>query len=198
MGALFDGLRAFALRGFDDDLRPLDLGPVVADALQNLAHAIAEAQASVTVNPLPIVMGNEKHLLCVVQNLIINAIKYRGDEPVAIHVSAERDNTDWIVKVRDNGIGIAPENFSRVFELWTRLHGPETPGAGLGLAVCKKIVEALGGSIWVESELGVGSMFCFRIGAANGGGAAQVFTNRYQYSGGILKNGAAKATGNGF
>jgi light-regulated signal transduction histidine kinase (bacteriophytochrome) len=189
MGSLFEGLRTFAVSGFDDHLRPLDLGPVVADALQNLAHAISVAGASVTVDPLPMVMGNEKHLLCVMQNLLINAIKYRRDVPVVIHVAAERRGADWIIRVKDNGIGILPEHFDSIFELWARLHGPETPGAGLGLAVCRKIVEALGGSIWVESKLGAGSTFCFRIGAANSGGAAQVFTNRYQYSGGVLMPG---------
>ena len=166
MSALFEGLHAFAVSGFDDPAHPLDLGQAVADVLQNLAHAIKTSAAIVTVDPLPVVQGNQRHLVRVFQNLIANAIKYRGEAPVEIHVTAERLGTEWIIKVQDNGIGIAPEHYERVFRLFKRLHGPETPGAGIGLAICKKIVEAMGGAIWIEPAPGSGSIFCFTTAAA--------------------------------
>jgi len=165
MSALFEGLHAFAVSGFDDTAQPLDLGQVVAEVLQSLGHAIKTSDAVVTVEPLPLVQGNQKHLVRVFQNLIANAIKYRGAAPARIHVTAERLGTEWIIKVRDNGIGIPPEHYERVFRLFKRLHGPETPGAGIGLAICKKIVEAMGGAIWIEPAPGSGSIFCFSIAA---------------------------------
>jgi PAS domain S-box-containing protein len=165
MSALLEGLHDFALRGFDSP-QPLELKHVVAEALQNLGHAIATSQAIVTVHPLPFVQGSQIQLLRVFQNLILNAIKYRSEMPVEINVTAEPIGHDWIIKVKDNGIGIAPEYQERVFGLLERLHGPEIPGAGIGLAICKKIIEAMGGAIWVESEVGSGSIFCFTIAAA--------------------------------
>jgi PAS domain S-box-containing protein len=165
MSVLLEGLHDFALRGFEPP-QPLELKHVVAEALQNLGHAIAASQANVAVDPLPFVQGSQIQLLRVFQNLILNAIKYRSEMPVEIKVTAEPIGQDWIVKVRDNGIGIAPEYHERVFGLLERLHGPEIPGAGIGLAICKKIIEAMGGAIWVESEPGSGSVFCFTIAAA--------------------------------
>src|SRR5580693_7871295 len=165
MSALFEGLHAFAVSGFDDPAEPFDLAQAVGEVLQNLGHAIKTSGAIVTVDPLPIVQGNQRHLVRVFQNLIANAIKYRGDSAAEIHVTAERLGSEWIIKVRDNGIGIAPEDHERIFRLFKRLHGPETPGAGIGLAICRKIVEAMGGAIWVESAPGSGSIFCFTIAA---------------------------------
>jgi signal transduction histidine kinase len=112
------------------------------------------------------VQGNEKQLLRVFQNLIANAIKYRGAAPAEISISAAQRGQDWVIKVKDNGIGIDRKHHEDVFGLLRRLHGPEIPGAGLGLAICKQIVEALGGTIWVESEPGAGATFCFTIAAA--------------------------------
>jgi light-regulated signal transduction histidine kinase (bacteriophytochrome) len=171
MSALFEGLHAFAVSGFDDPAQPLDLGQAVAEVLQNLGHAIKTSNAIVRVDPLPVVRGNQKHLVRVFQNLIANAIKYRGETPVEVHVTAERLGTQWIVKIRDNGIGIAPEHHERVFHLFKRLHGPETPGAGIGLAICRKIVEAMGGAIWTEPAHGSGAVFCFTIAAETDEGA---------------------------
>jgi PAS domain S-box-containing protein len=170
MSALFEGLHGFAVRGSDDPPESLDLRRVVAEVLQNLAAAITASGAIVTVDPLPLVQGNQEHLLRVFQNLIANAIKYRSEAPVEIRVTAERLGPDWMIKVKDNGIGIAPEHHERIFRLLQRLHGPETPGAGIGLAICKKIIEAAGGSIWVESQAGSGSIFCFTIPAAQARG----------------------------
>jgi light-regulated signal transduction histidine kinase (bacteriophytochrome) len=166
MSALFEGLHGFAIRGFDGPAQPVDLSHVIDDVLQDLGHAITTGNAIVTVDPLPVVQGNEKHLLRVFQNLIVNAIKYRSEAPVEIHVTAERLGPAWVIKVKDNGVGIAPEQREQVFGLFKRLHGPDTPGAGIGLAICKKIVEAMGGAIWVELAPGPGSIFCFTISSA--------------------------------
>jgi signal transduction histidine kinase len=99
------------------------------------------------------------------QNLIGNAVKHRGQESPEIHVYAERSGPDWVIKIEDCGIGIAPENQARIFLPFVRLAKRDVPGTGLGLAVCQKIVEGLGGAIWVESELGAGSIFSFSIPA---------------------------------
>jgi signal transduction histidine kinase len=93
--------------------------------------------------------------------LLSNAIKYRSDSPIQIRIAAEQAGSDWIIKVTDNGVGIAPEYHDQVFGLFKRLHGRDIPGTGVGLAICKKIVEGMGGKIWVESEVAKGSTFCF-------------------------------------
>ncbi len=100
------------------------------------------------------------------QNLISNSIKYRGEDTPRIHVSAERAAEGWLFSVRDNGIGIDPQDADRVFGMFKRLHGSEISGTGIGLALCKKVVERQGGRIWVESESGRGATFKFTI--ANG------------------------------
>jgi PAS domain S-box-containing protein len=171
ISALLEELHASALRGFDEPPQPVDLGHVVAEALTHLEPAIAASDAQVTVDRLPWVQGYETHLLQVLQTLIVNAIKYRSDAPSEIHVTAERLGPDWLIKVKDNGIGIVPEDQERVFSL-LKLHGPETPGGSIGLATCRKIVEALGGAMWVESGPGCGSTFCFTIEDATEEGAA--------------------------
>jgi PAS domain S-box-containing protein len=165
MSSLFEGLHGFAVRGFEDTAQVFDLGNTVAEVLKDLGHAIKASKATVVVDPLPVVQGNENHLARVFQNLIVNAIKYRGEAPVKIHLTAEQLGPEWIIKVKDNGIGIAPNQYERVFGLFKRLHGPETSGAGIGLAICKKIIEAMGGAIWVEPAPGSGSIFCFTIAA---------------------------------
>lgn len=163
MNALFDGLHALAISGFDVPLGPLDLRKVAADVLKNLAHAIRVSDAVVVVDPLPFVMGNEKHLQRVLQNLIANALKYHGHSRVEVRVSAERLGSEWVITVKDDGTGVAREHQHVIFLPLKRLHGPEIPGAGVGLAICRKLVEAMGGSIWVESEPGSGSTFSFTI-----------------------------------
>jgi PAS domain S-box-containing protein len=167
MGSFLEGLRAFAMSGFDEHDTDLDLEGVVKEVRLNLGHAIAASKAAVTVGPLPFVQGNEKHLLRVVQNLIANAIKYRGAAPVEIHVSARERVGAWEIRVKDNGPGIARKHHKQIFGLFKRLHGREIPGAGIGLAICAKIIEGMGGAIWVESEVGSGSTFCFTLPAVS-------------------------------
>ena len=135
-------------------LASIDCGAVLAKTLFNLQAAIAESGALVTSDPLPTVVAEEVLLMQLFQNLISNSIKYRGKETPRIHVSAERDGEGWRFAVRDNGIGIDPQDAERVFGMFKRLHGSEIPGTGIGLAICKKVVERQGGRIWVESEAG--------------------------------------------
>jgi PAS domain S-box-containing protein len=168
MSALVDDLLSFAATGIDEPPRCVDLGQAVAQATQNLALEIEASGATVTVGRLPIVLGNEIHLVRLFQNLIGNAVKYRNEDPVQIHVTAGRRGPDWVVGIEDNGRGIAPEDQARVFKPFVRLANRDVFGSGLGLAVCKKIVARLGGAIWVESELGAGSTFSFTIAAAEG------------------------------
>ena len=109
------------------------------------------------------VTANPLHLTQVFQNLIGNALKYRSEEPPRVLVSAAEEAQHWVFKVEDNGIGIEPAYQSQIFGIFKRLHGNEYPGAGIGLAICKKIVDRHGGTIWVESDLGKGSRFCFTL-----------------------------------
>ena len=125
-----------------------------------------ETGARITVDRMPIARGNEIHLVRLFQNLIGNAIKYRGATSPEIHVGITWRGPDWVIRIEDNGVGIAPENQARVFMPFVRLANRDIPGTGLGLAVCKNLVEGLGGTIWVESEPGVGSTFSFTIEAA--------------------------------
>ena len=117
---------------------------------------------------LPIVEGDVVQLTQVFQNLIGNAIKFRGSAPPRINIGAQRNNGEWLFQVKDNGIGIDPKNFSRIFVLFQRLHTrQEYPGTGMGLAICKKIIERHGGKIWAESKPGEGTTFFFTIPAKN-------------------------------
>lgn len=137
-------------------------------AIQNLGAAIAETGASISNDPLPVTRAHPSELVQLFQNLLGNAIKYRGNQPPRVHVSARRGNDAgfWEVSVTDNGIGIDPRNRDKVFGLFQRLHPQgEHPGNGIGLAICKKIVEACGGRIWVEAAEGGGSRFTFTLPA---------------------------------
>ena len=161
MTALLEGLLASASYGFKGVLERVEMESAARQAMQNLNEALTSSGAIVTIDPLPAVLGDESDLMRLFQNLIANAVKYRSAAPVEIRITAERSELDWIVRVRDNGIGIAKKHHRHVFGLFKRLHTHEVPGAGIGLAVCKKIVEEQGGSIWVESKAGAGATFCF-------------------------------------
>jgi two-component system CheB/CheR fusion protein len=141
----------------------IDCGVVLAKTLLNLQAAIAQSGATITSDALPTVVAEEVVLTQLFQNLISNSIKYRGGEAPRIHVAAERSAEGWLFSVRDNGIGIDPLDAERVFGMFKRLHGSEIPGTGIGLALCRKVVERQGGRIWVESETGRGATFKFTI-----------------------------------
>ena len=133
-------------------------------ALENLEKAVSESQAVVTQEPLPTVPGDALLLVQLFQNLIGNAIKFCKETPPRVHISAERRQNNWVFSVRDNGIGVDPEYAEQIFAIFQRLHTPrEYPGSGVGLAICKKIVEQHNGRIWVESTPGAGSTFLFTI-----------------------------------
>ena len=147
-------------KGFE----PADCAAVLEQALANLKAAIDKDGAVVTHDPLPTVMADNLQLVQLFQNLIGNAIKFHVEEPPRIHVSAEQKGNEWVFSVRDNGIGIDPQYAERIFVIFQRLHAREEyPGTGIGLAICKKIVERRGGRIWVESQPGTGSTFYFTI-----------------------------------
>ena len=137
---------------------------VLQEVLANLQTAIEETSAVVTHDALPTVWADSSQLAQVFQNVIGNALKFHGPELPRVHVSAERDGGDWRFAVRDNGVGIDPQYAERIFVIFQRLHpARDYPGTGMGLAIAKKIVERHGGRIWVESEPGKGSTFCFTI-----------------------------------
>jgi len=147
---------------------PTDSYQALAAALDNLQLAIQDNNATVTHDPLPAVMADGSQLVQLFQNLIGNAIKFHGTEKPLVHVGARRQDNEWVFSIRDNGIGIAPENFERIFVIFQRLHGRgEYPGTGIGLAVCKRIIERHGGKIWLESEPGKGTTFHFTLAAAH-------------------------------
>jgi PAS domain S-box-containing protein len=142
----------------------VDLEKVFAATLQNLEHAVADENATVTHDPLPIVTGDEGQLGQVLQNLVANALKFHGPDAPRIHVGVRQEADANVVFVRDNGIGIDPQYFDRIFIIFQRLHPREKyPGTGIGLAICKKIVERHGGKIWVESPPGGGTTVFFSI-----------------------------------
>ena len=138
---------------------------VLQAAKENLDVTIAESRAVITHDPLPTLAADQTQLTQLFQNLFANAIKFRRPEKAPrIHVSAARQDGAWRFSVRDNGIGIDPQFFERIFVIFQRLHGREEyPGTGIGLAICKKIAERHGGRMWVESEPGTGSTFYFTI-----------------------------------
>jgi len=164
MQALISDLLAYSRVGTrGKPFEPTDCGTILQRALNNLQVAITESGAAVTHDPLPTVMGDTTQLTQLFQNLIGNAIKFRrpGQAP-QVHVGVRRRDSEWLFAVRDNGIGIDAQFTDRIFQIFQRLHArDEYPGTGIGLAVCKKIVERHGGRIWVESEPGKGSTFFF-------------------------------------
>jgi len=167
MRLLIDDLLAYARLGSQEaELAPTDCEAILADAVSNLGSAIEENGATVTHDPLPTVMADRDQLSRLFQNLLSNAIKFRAVDPPAVHVSARRNENEWLFSVRDNGIGIDIEHFERIFLIFQRLHGKsEYSGTGIGLAICRKIVERHGGKIWIESQAGKGSTFCFTMPA---------------------------------
>ena len=165
MHTLINGLLAYSRVGTrGKPFEPTNCETILQQSLDNLKMTMEESGAVVTHDSLPTVMADDLQLGQLFQNLIGNAIKFHGEEPPRVHVSAKPDGKQWVFSVRDNGIGIAPEFAERIFIIFQRLHGKEKyPGTGIGLAVCKKIVECHGGRIWVGSELGKGATFYFTL-----------------------------------
>src|SRR5262249_20732032 len=143
----------------------VDLDEVVADLQRDLAHAIADKDAIVEVRDLPTVYGDRGRLVQVLQNLILNALKFvpEGTQP-HVEIYAQRDGAGWRISGQDNGLGIAPDHAERIFKMFRRLHTrDEFPGTGIGLAICKKVIERHGGKIWVDQAPGGGSIFNFTL-----------------------------------
>ena len=153
-------------------VQPISSRVAYENAVENLRAQIDEAQALIESGDLPEVLSNPNQLLQVFQNLISNAIHYRGEEAPRVRVTAQRHNGAWLFSVSDNGPGIAPRYHSVIFEPFKRLHGTERPGSGIGLAFCRKFIEREGGRIWVESEEGRGCTFHFTLPAVERAAAA--------------------------
>jgi len=169
MRTLINDLLAYSRVGTQGrELEPTDCGAVLDQALAVLQLTIEESGATLTHDPLPMVMADGVQLVQLLQNLIGNAIKFRGEEAPRIHIGVEGRDGEWLFSVRDNGIGIDPQYHDRIFQVFQRLHGRgEYSGTGIGLAICKKIVQHHGKRIWVESEPGEGSTFCFTLPAVS-------------------------------
>jgi PAS domain S-box-containing protein len=167
MQHLIEDLLAFSRVGTRGaPLVPTDMQAGFEGTLASLHAALHESNATVTADSLPMVMADAGQLAQLLTNLIGNALKFRAAEPPLVHVGAERTGRMWTISVQDNGIGIAPENFERIFVIFQRLHSREEyAGTGVGLAICKKIVERHGGRIWLESAPGQGARFSFTLPA---------------------------------
>ena len=167
MRALIDDLLAFARldKGDRDAPEEISLEALVAEKLELLKVAIDESGSTVTTMGLPVITGDRSEMNQLMQNLISNSIKYRGEKAPVIEISSEEKEDFWEIAVSDNGIGIAEEYLAEVFQPFRRLHGrgSEYKGSGVGLAICQKVVERHGGQIWVESTVGEGSTFKFTI-----------------------------------
>src|SRR5262249_34181567 len=143
--------------------KDVSLNEVVELAAHNLHLAIQESAATLEVSPLPTLRADKAQMIQLFQNLISNAIKYRGVDAPSIRIAAEQDGDHRVLSVSDNGAGIPDDYKEYIFGLFKRLHGRDLDGSGVGLAICKSIVERHGGRIWVESETGRGSTFKFTI-----------------------------------
>jgi PAS domain S-box-containing protein len=156
-----------------------DTDSVIDEVMANLQLAISDSGAIVTRDALPLVRADQSQLIQLFQNLVSNAIKFRGEEPLCIHISANKIDDEWVFSVRDNGIGIEPEYFERIFVLFERVHAWEIyQGNGIGLALCKRIVGQLGGRIWLESQPGRGTTFYFSLKEGGTGNERDKFHDR--------------------
>lgn len=164
LGGLLDAMLAYARNtSRAHSLEPVSCEDVLRQAIANLSVAIEEGNAQITHEVLPMALGDAAQLLQVFQNLLSNAIKYRNGNSVRVHISWQERGNELIFSVRDDGSGFVASQSERIFQMFQRLHQNEVPGAGIGLAVCRKIIERHGGKIWAESELGKGSVFHFSL-----------------------------------
>ncbi len=165
MGALIEDLLEFSTVSAKREysIKPIDAEAALQIVIDNLRGAITESGAIIESGPLPKIGIDQMSLIQIFQNLLANAIRYRSSATPHIGITAEQDGGVWHFRCRDNGAGIPAEHHERIFEPFKRLHGQEIPGSGIGLALCKKIVERYGGRIWVESQLDQGSTFHFTL-----------------------------------
>ncbi len=167
MQRLINDLLAYSRVGRNGKpFKSADSNAILNQALANLSVVIQESHAVITADELPTVKASATQLVQLFQNLIENAIRFRGEQFPYVHVSARREENEWVFSVRDNGVGIDPEHSERIFVIFQRLNGKRAKnGTGIGLAICRKIIERHGGRIWVESKPGKGSTFYFTIPA---------------------------------
>jgi signal transduction histidine kinase len=158
---LIDGVLVYARAG-ELSIERVALGRLAADVADAMGPSVEAAGATLVIGELPEVEGDPRQLRRVLQNLVGNALKFRGEAPPRVELSALRDRQEWIVTVRDNGLGVDPDEASRIFEMFSRA-SREIDGVGIGLAVCRRIIEAHGGQIWVEAAEGGGSAFRFTL-----------------------------------
>ena len=171
MKQLIEDLLAYSRVGTHGKaFRPTDSGAAVQKALANLRAAIESSNGTVTCDPLPTINADEFQLVQLFQNLIGNALKFKGAETPRVHISVNEQADTWTFGVKDNGIGIDGEYFDRIFMVFQRLHSrTDYPGTGIGLAICKKVVDRHGGRLWIESGVGSGSTFWFTVPKKVGG-----------------------------
>jgi len=162
---MVDAVLGFArLDSRGGDFAQVDLGAVLEQVKTELWKEITVAKAEITNDRLPSIIADESQMVLLLQNLISNAVKFSGNPPAEIHLTSEETDDDWTISVRDSGIGIDPDAFERIFVMFQRLHTEkEFPGTGIGLAICKRIIDRHGGKIWVESEQLLGATFFFSI-----------------------------------
>jgi PAS domain S-box-containing protein len=165
MKYLIDDLLEFSrLNTQNREFESVLLKITLEDVLRNLTATIKENNVQISHDPLPTILGDHSQINQLLQNLIANAIKFHGDERPKVHISAEESGNEWIISVNDKGIGIDPDHQEQIFRIFKRLHTREEyAGTGIGLAICKRIIDKHNGKIWVESELGKGSTFFFTI-----------------------------------
>lgn len=164
MQSMIDDLLALSRASRGPDLEPVPLDTALDRAIDNLALAIEESGATVHRDSLPVVLGDDNQLARLFQNLLSNALKFRGTAAPHIRVTAAASPREWIVSIADNGIGLDPAHAERIFLAFQRLHDQgEYPGSGIGLSLCKRIAERHGGRIWVESLPGQGATFSFSM-----------------------------------
>jgi PAS domain S-box-containing protein len=170
MGTMINDLLQFSrVESQGKPFKTVDCEKILDRALDNLQIIILENEGEITRDPLPEIQGDEVQLIQLFQNLISNALKFRSEKAPRIHISAQKKEKEWIFSIKDNGIGIEHQYFDRIFIIFKRLPNlQEYPGSGIGLSICKKIVERHRGKIWLESESGKGSTFYFSIPARGG------------------------------
>ncbi len=166
---LLTGIRTYMrIAGQSGPYRHFDANAALAGALATIQESIDRSDVLITRDRLPEVYGDPTQISYTFASLIENSIKFRGERRPEVHVAAQGDENGWVFSVRDNGMGIEPKYCERIFKVFKRVHNGGYPGAGVGLAIAKRIVELHGGRIWVESQLGRGATFFFRLPRAEG------------------------------